>query len=99
MLDSIMLRIVYDLQGLGIATTDREAGSVEQFYLGDEQWRAEERPGIEESIVSSQWIAAINWAQSSNLSSEEVRQSPELISRERETPLHRPDGQTGYLLN
>ena len=52
MSDSVTLRIVYDLEGFGISATDGETGEVEQFYFGDEQWRAEGRPSLEETIAS-----------------------------------------------
>jgi hypothetical protein len=107
MIDSVMLRIVCDLQGFGIVATDDETGDVERFYFGDDQWRAEEHHDLERAINSSQLLAAINCTQSSadlNHAREEVRHIPEFDSHElsrheHETTLHQPEGQTGDLLN
>ncbi|HEY5509657.1 MAG TPA: PRC-barrel domain-containing protein [Prolixibacteraceae bacterium] len=105
------LRSTNVLSGYHIQANDGEIGHVADFVIDDETWAIRYLIidttnwfGGKKVLISPKWIDQISWNDSKvfvNLSSEEIKQSPEyteesLLTRDYETKLHRHYNRQGY---
>lgn len=106
------LRSSAKVSGYHILGTDDEIGHVKDFIFDDEDWAirylvVDTRnwwPGGKKVLVGTQWIARIDWTDSTvqtKLTREQIKNSPEYaddlpLDRDYETELHKFYGEPGY---